>query len=157
MYSRRQIRPRSQATTDVFDPQFGVAVGWFAVGDEEAGTRILDDARNRLFVARTGDDRDRTELAIAYAEALGFAPPRIALGRLEEIFQLLDRVTVTGSTNRYFTLKPLQLIDAVVRSVVTEDFALGPSVRGWLDDDEYLIRRRIHRDMTTVLNEDGTG
>ena len=71
--------------------------------------------------------------------------------------QLLDRVTVTGSTNRYFTLKPLQLIDAVVRSVVTEDFALGPSVRGWLDDDEYLIRRRIHRDMTTVLNEDGMG
>ena len=34
-------------------------------------------------MARTGDDRDRTELAIAYAEALGFATPRIALGRLE--------------------------------------------------------------------------
>lgn len=135
--------------------QFGLAVGWFAVGDEEAGNRILDDARNRLFVARTGDDRDRTELAIAYAEALGFAPPRIALGRLEEIFQLLERVTVTGSTNRYFTLKPLQLIDAVVRSVVTEDFALGPAVRGWLDDDEFLIRRRIHRDMSAVLRDGG--
>lgn len=146
------------ADSPAFPPsQFGLAVGWFAVGDEEAGTRILDDARNRLFVARTGDERDRTELAIAYAEALGFAPPRIALGRLEEIFQLLDRVTTTGSTNRYFTLKPLQLIDAVVRSVVTEDFALGPSVRGWLDDDEFLIRRRIHRDMTAVLNEDGRG
>jgi len=131
--------------------QFGLAIGWFAVGDEDAGNRILDDARNRLFVARTGDDRDRTELAIAYAEALGFAPPRIALGRLEEIFQLLERVTVSGSTNRYFTLKPLQLIDAVVRAVVTDDFALGPAVRGWLDDDEFLIRRRIHRDMAASL------
>jgi hypothetical protein len=135
--------------------QFGLAVGWFAVGDEDAGNRILDDARNRLFVARTGHDRDRTELAIAYAEALGFAPPRIALGRLEEIFQLLERISTTGSTNRYFTLKPLQLIDAVVLSVITEEFALGPVVRGWLDDDEFLIRRRIHRDMAAVLNADG--
>jgi hypothetical protein len=135
--------------------QFGLAIGWFAVGDEDAGNRILDDARNRLFVARIGEVRDRTELAIAYAEALGFAPPRIALGRLEEIFQLLTRVATTGSTNRYFTLKPLQLIDAVVRSVVTDDFALGPAVRGWLDDDEFLIRRRIHRDMSNVLSEGG--
>ena len=146
------------AESPSFPPaHFSLAVGWFAVGDEEAGNRILDDARNRLFVARTGDDRDRTELAIAYAEALGFAPPRLALGRLEEIFQLLDRVSVTGSTNRYFTLRPLQLIDTVVRSVVTDDFALGPAVRGWLDDDEFLIRRRIHRDMAAVLREDGMG
>ncbi|MDB5308264.1 MAG: hypothetical protein JWO38_2466 [Gemmataceae bacterium] len=137
--------------------RLGLAVGWFAAGDEDAGNRILDEARNRLFVARVGDDHERTDLAIGYAEALGFAPPRIALGRLEEIFQLLDRVTVTGSTNRYFTLKPLQLIDAVVRSVVTDDFALGPAVRGWLDDDEFLIRRRIHRDMAAVLRDDGIG
>lgn len=137
--------------------RLGLAVGWFAAGNEDAGNRILDDARNRLFVARVGDDRERTELVIGYAEALGFAPPRIALGRLEQIFQLLDRVTVTGSTNRYFTLKPLQLVDSVVRSVVTEDFVLGPAVRGWLDDDEFLIRRRIHRDMATVLREEGIG
>jgi hypothetical protein len=137
-------------------PRLGLAVGWFAVGDEDAGNRILNEARERLFLAGS-DDRERTELAIAYAEALGFAPPGIALGRLEEIFQRLERVSVTGSTNRYFTLKPLELIDAVVRSVVTEDFALGPSVRGWLDDDEFLIRRRIHRDLAAVLREQGIG
>ena len=135
--------------------RLGLAIGWFAISEEDFGNRILNDARLRLFVARVGDDRERTELAIAYAEALGFAPPRIALGRLEEIFQLLDRVTTAGSTNRYYTLKPLQLIDAVVRAVVTDDFALGPAVRGWLDDDEFLIRRRIHRDMAAALREEG--
>jgi len=135
--------------------RLGLAVGWFAAGDEEAGTRILDEARDRLFLIGRGDDRDRTRLAIVYAEALGFAPPRIALGRLGEIFQRLDRITVTGSTNRYFTLKPLELIDTVIRSVVTEEFSLGPAVRGWLDDDEFLIRRRIHRDLATVLRDDG--
>lgn len=137
--------------------RLGLAVGWFAAGDEDAGNRILNEARDRLYLAGRADERDRTRLAIAYAEALGFAPPRIALGRLEEIFQRLDRVTVTGSTNRYFTLKPLELIDTVIRSVVTEDFALGPAVRGWLDDDEFLIRRRIHRDMAAVLRDGGLG
>ena len=92
--------------------------------------------------------RERTDLAIAYAEALGFTPARIAHGRLEEIFQRPHfEVEVKGSTNRYFTLKPLQLIDTVVRSVVTDEFTLGPAVRGWLDDDEFLIRGRIHRDL----------
>jgi hypothetical protein len=131
--------------------RLGLAVGWFAAGDDDAGNRALDDARRRLFVAREGDDRDRTELAIGYADALGFAPPRVALGRLEELFQLLDRVTTTGSTNRYYTLKPLELVDTVVRAVVTDDFALGPAVRGWLADDEFLIRRRIHRDLAAAL------
>jgi hypothetical protein len=145
------------APGDRFPPsRLGLAVGWFAVGDEDAGNRILNEARERLFLAGS-DDRERTEMAIAYAEALGFAPPGIALGRLEEIFQRLDRVIVKGSTNRYFTLKPLELIDAVVRSVVTDDFALGPAVRGWLDDDEFLIRRRIHRDLSAVLREQGIG
>lgn len=126
--------------------QLGLAVGWFAAGDDDAATRLLDDARRRLLMAQEGDPRDRIELAIGYADALGFAPPRVAHGRLEELFQRLDRVAVTGSTNRYFTLKPLELIDAVVRAVVTDDFAPGPAVRGWLADDEFLIRRRIHRD-----------
>lgn len=126
--------------------RLGLAVGWFAAGDDDAATRLLDDARRRLLMAQEGDPRDRIELAIGYADALGFAPPRVAHGRLEELFQRLDRVGTTGSTNRYFTLKPLELVDAVVRAVVTDDFVLGPAVRGWLADDEFLIRRRIHRD-----------
>jgi hypothetical protein len=138
--------------------RLGLAVGWYAAGDEDAGNRLLDDARARLFfMAREGDDRDRTELAIGYADALGFAPPRVALGRLEELFQLLDRVTTTGSTNRYYTLKPLELIDTVVRAVVTDDFALGPAVRDCLADDEFLIRRRIHRDLDAALRGEGDG
>ncbi|MCE9564817.1 MAG: hypothetical protein K8U57_22515 [Planctomycetes bacterium] len=136
------------------DPaRVGLAGGWYAAGNEDAGNRILDEARERLFLGSGADSRIRTPLAVAYAEALGFAPARIAHGRLEEIFQRLGPVEVMGSTNSYFTLRPLQLIDAVIRSVVTDEFALGPSVRGWLDDDEFLIRGRIHRDLAAVLRE----
>lgn len=136
------------------DPaRVGLAGGWYTAGHEDAGNRILDEARERLFLGSSADASIRTPLAVAYAEALGFAPARIAHGRLEEIFQRLGPIDVMGSTNSYFTLRPLQLIDAVVRSVVTDEFALGPSVRGWLDDDEFLIRGRVHRDLAAVLRE----
>jgi hypothetical protein len=51
----------------------------------------------------------------------------------------------------------LRLIDTVVRSVVTDDFTLGPAVRAWLDEDEFLIRRRVHRDMAALLREGESG
>jgi cellulose synthase operon protein C len=152
-----------EGTGAVPPERIGLAVGWFAAGDTEAGTRILDAARASLFptaaddpAGRTpvpDDPRARTPVALAYAEALGFAPARIALGRLEEIFQRLGRVSVDGSTNRYFTLHPLRLVDTVVRSVVTDEFTLGATVRAWLDEDEFLIRRRIHREMAGLLRE----
>ena len=98
-----------------------------------------------------GDDRERTSVAIAYATALAHAPPRIALGRLEELFLRLDMVSTAGATNRYYTLKPLHLIDTVIRAVVSDDFSLGPGVRGWLDDDEFLIRLRVTRELQAAL------
>ncbi len=131
--------------------ELGLAVGWFATGNEDAGNRVLNAARDRLFVEGISDERERTAVAIAYAAAVGHAPTRIALGRLEELFLRLDLISAHGATNRYYTLKPLVLIDTVVRSVVSDDFALGPGVRGWLDDDEYLMRRRITRDLEAAL------
>ena len=47
--------------------------------------------------------------------------------------------------------------DEELGQVVTDDFTLGPAVRGWLDDDEFLIRSRIHRDLAVVLREQGIG
>ena len=134
----------------------GLAVGWYVAGDEEAGTRILDAARDALFYAPSAEVQTRTAMALAYANALGFAPAGpagIALGRLEELFQRLDRVTVHCSSNCYFTLQPLRLIDTVVRAVVTDEFTVSPGVRAWLDGDEFLVRRRVHRDMAALLRE----
>jgi hypothetical protein len=154
------LDPGASASGEGHAPRMrlGMGIGWFIAGNEDAGTRILNEARDSLFLGAIADRRERTELAIAYAEALGFTPPRIAHGRLEEIFQRPGfEVEVKSSTNRYFTLKPLQLIDTIVRSVVTDEFTLGPAVRGWLDDDEFLIRSRIHRDLAGQLREQGMG
>jgi hypothetical protein len=135
--------------------RLGLSVGLFTAGNEQAGYQIVNQTSELLYLDKTLSIDEQTSLAIAYAEALGFAPPGIALGRLGELFERLDCVRETGSTNRYFTLKPLQLVDAAVRSVVTDEFAPGPDVKGWLDDDEFLIRSRIHRDLAAVLRDQG--
>lgn len=36
-------------------------------------------------------------------------------------------------------------------AVVTDEFNLGPAVRRWLDDDEFVTRRRIARDLDAAI------
>jgi hypothetical protein len=124
--------------------------GWFYVGRDEQAIAALDDARARLFTAFLSP-RDQTNLTCAYLDALGYAPARLALGRVEEIFQRLHGVSDQLSTNSHYSLSRLLVVEAAVLAVVNEDFALGPAVRRWLDDDEFRVRQRIHRDMKEEL------
>jgi cellulose synthase operon protein C len=39
--------------------------------------------------------------------------------------------------------------------VADDDFAVEARVRRWLDEDEYLVRRRIHRDLRTFMGQAG--
>lgn len=130
------------------------AAGWYFAGHDEDAHKILDEARRDLFAADTAA-RDRTKLAQAYATTLGQAPARIALGRLEEVFQSLPGIETEGSTNKYYTLQPLVLVEAAVRAVVSDEFAVGPQVRAWLDADELAVRRRIRDELKAVLTAQG--
>lgn len=132
-------------------------IGWFVMGRDDTGWAKLDAARERLFVGGIPDDRGRTAAAFEYVAALAHAPPRLALGRLEELFQRLDRVVTSGGTARFFALTPLELIDRAVTAVVTEEFHLGPAVRRRLEDDEFALRRRIARDLDAALTAEARG
>jgi len=148
------LATRLNAPGPISAAKLGLTGGLYAAGDDEAAGRLLDEARTKLFVRKIADDRHRTEMALAYVAALATAPHGIALGRLEELFQRLEMVGTTGAANRWYTLNPLRLVDAVVRAVIGDDTALGPAARAWLDDDEFLIRRRIARDFAVVLKSE---
>jgi hypothetical protein len=45
----------------------------------------------------------------------------------------------------------LGVVESVVRAVADDDFAVGSRARRWLDEDEYLVRRRIHRDLRAFM------
>lgn len=131
-----------------------IAAGWYFLGRENDGQRLLDEVRQDLF-GSTLSVRDQTSLALVYGSALAQVPTRQALIRFEELFQRLSDFHVAGSTNTYFTLQPLELIDILVTGLVTEDFTLGPLVRSWLDEDEFRVRKRIRSDLEQSLRAAG--
>ncbi len=134
------------------ESELSAAIGWYTLGDPERGNRIVNEAREGLFVRGIANERERTRTALAYVRALAHAPPRLALGRLEELFQRLAPIATGGATARFFALKPLELIDSAITAIVNEDFDLGPEVRSWLDADELRIRMRITRDLNAAMN-----
>jgi hypothetical protein len=88
---------------------------------------------------------------------LGQAPAERALGRYEELFRQLGGVLDAFTTNSHYSLSRLDVVEALVLALVGEDFRLDPVARRWLDEDEYRVRRRIHRDVREALSRASAG
>ncbi|VTS00039.1 hypothetical protein [Tuwongella immobilis] len=130
-----------------------LTTGWFAQKQDDAAMQVLDLTRELLLLNQSLEGLDQTWLAIHYVTALSQAPIRVALGRLDDLFQRLRNTQLIGTTNTHYTLPTLMFVETVVRSIVNEDFNLGPTVRRWLDEDEYRVRRRMDRDVWAAIRE----
>ena len=84
-------------------------------------------------------------------------PSETGLARITELFQRMEKhkINNTFTTAQYYSRFHLNLVEDVIRAVVSDDFALGPGGRKWLDDDEYIVRRRIHADMKREREKSG--
>jgi hypothetical protein len=139
-----------------------VASGWYYFGKDGEAEMVLKAARAELLAPmpkpasnRPAVDgqtlRTRTALARAYATALGQAPVEAAQRRFDELFEKLEGILDSFTTNEFYSQAQIQVVEAVVLAVVSDDFTVGTAVRRWLDDDEYLVRRRIHRDVRELV------
>jgi hypothetical protein len=94
-----------------------VASGWYYLGmDDDAGP-VLEEARQLLYQGDLGP-REQTNLACAYAGTLGQAPSEVALPGIDELFQKLARIWDTFTTNAYYSLSQLELVEAVTLSLL---------------------------------------
>ena len=144
--------PRSQSHGRRLRLLLHVASGWSESGEAARAWPILDEARALLF---EGDlmPVDQTALACGYVRALGLTPVGSAVPRVAELFETLGRITDTFTTNSHYSLSKLDLFEAIAATLAGDDFLLGEAGRRWLEDDEYLVRRRIHRDVRAALGE----
>jgi hypothetical protein len=129
-----------------------VAAGWYFFGRDSQAEPILQAARAALLSGAL-QPRDQTQLATAYASAVGQAPVEVAQKRLEEVFRQLRGIKDTYTTSSHFSVSQLDVVESVVLAVVSEDFTMGTQARRWLDDDEFLVRRRIHRDLRSLMEK----
>ena len=130
-----------------------VAAGWSHNGQHDRARPIFDQARALLL---TGDlpPIEQTALACGYARSLGQVPPEQALPRFDELFNRLERIHDTFTVGSHYSLSRLDVIEAVVLTLASDEFTLGEGGRRWLEDDEYLVRRRIHRDVRDALGQE---
>ncbi len=122
-----------------------VAAGWLHFGQDGKAEPVLHAARSMLFRNEL-PGKEQSALACAYIAAVGQTAPETAQKRIQEVFERVVNVRDSFWTNNYFSQSQLRLIEAVVSAAAGDQFALGAAARRWLDDDEYLVRRRIHKD-----------
>ncbi|NUQ64872.1 MAG: hypothetical protein HUU20_20605, partial [Pirellulales bacterium] len=138
------------------------AGGWLFFGQRHDAIGALEEVRPSL-LRGPWKPAERTELARAYLGALGFAPAEFALPRIEALFApgppnadggqepCLPPVHDNLTTTSHFSLFQLKIVEALVLAIVGEQFAVNSESRRWLDEDEFLVRRRIHRDVRAAL------
>lgn len=124
-----------------------VAGSWYYFGRDPLAEPVVQAARALLFGGKLTQAKQRRDLACAYARTVAQAAPAVALARLDEIFTLLKNYRDTFTTSSHFSVVQMDLIEAVVLAVVSDDFTQDAQARRWLDEDEYLVRQRIHRDV----------
>lgn len=127
-----------------------IAAGWFYFSQDDKARSILDEARTMLLEGEL-IPVFQTDLAAAYLTTLGNAPVEFGVNRMIELFRGLERVTDTFTTSSHYKRSQLGVVEATVLALVSDDFTIDKSARRWLDDDEYLVRRKIHADVRATV------
>ena len=127
-----------------------VAGGWYYFNRGDHAEPVMQAART-LLLQKGLEPKEKTPLAVVYAQTLGQAPQDVAKTRLMELFTKAEGFRDGYTTAKYYSRFQLEVVEAVVLAVVSDDFTMGAQARRWLDDDEFLVRRRIHRDLKAVM------
>jgi cellulose synthase operon protein C len=153
----RTVRPENDQTA--IEPErlrvlLRMAGGWFYFG-QDRGWADIDLARDVLLEGTLLAEghvgaMKQTQLAVAYVQAVGEAPLESAFARWEELFAQLDGIHDANVVNTHYSLKILDIVEALVLTMVSEGFQTDKASQRWLDEEEYLIRKRIHADVRRV-------
>lgn len=134
-----------------------LASGWYYFGKETEASEAVEQVRTVLFQGGLSV-ADQRALAAAYAHTVAHAPIDYALQRIQELFavrasgeRVLPKIEDTMTTSTHFSVAQIELIEAAIVALLSEE--AGPSAvsQRWLDDDEFSIRKRIHADMKAAM------
>lgn len=131
-----------------------LASGWFYFGRNSQAQAALDEVRDVLRNGRLKPDH-QSAVALAYVRALGHAPTDLTVARLEELFSSITGVSDTHLSQTHFSRSQLGVIEGAVLALVSDEQLVDIASRTRLDEEEFLIRRRIHRDVDGAVKASG--
>jgi hypothetical protein len=133
--------------TKTLQARLALASGFAYLGATPQAEPIINEVQQRLARESGLIIADRLRLTRAVAQALSHSSTEVALPGLLRIAQQLPWMTDSYNTNSHFCLSLVDFADALVLGHVGDDLTLNETTRRFLDEDEYLVRRRVHRDV----------
>lgn len=126
--------------------QLGVAAGLAMLGRMTEASPVFERATKAL-ASFKGGMPERLSLTRSIASAVAHAPLDDALPALAGLSEQLPVITDSYNTNTHFCLSVVELADALVLGHVSAAQGATERVRHWLDEDELLVRRRVHQEL----------
>ncbi|MCW5807300.1 MAG: hypothetical protein KIT31_33400 [Deltaproteobacteria bacterium] len=125
--------------------RLAIAAGLAFLGETGRALPILELARRALDESMTLTAR--LDLTRALATAYAQAPIAHALSGISDLATQLRDITDSFGTNSHYCLSVLSFVESLILGITSDDLALGEAGRRFVEDDEHLIRRRLHRDL----------
>ena len=134
-----------------------VASGWFYFGDTEAAGEVVDQVRALLFKGRL-KEIEQCRLAEAYVRAIGQAPVEVAIERIFQLFEKdvgqrkLRNISDNKLTKTHYSVSQISFVERCVLALFSQEQKLSPEIQRMLDEDEFLVRKKIHQDMREIVS-----
>lgn len=126
--------------------RLNLAAGLAYLGHIDRAKPVFEEAHEAL-KTNALQGQERLALVRSLAGALSQAPQDYAVAGIMRLTDQLKTVTDSYNQNSHFCLSVLHFMESLVLGVASEDLALGEFGRRWLDEDEYLVRRRVFREL----------
>ncbi len=130
-----------------------LAEGWYTVGNHEKAGLFVKEAREAILSGNIRNDQDQVKLVRVYISAMAQAPSSEALAAIKELFLKMRKLPNTFTSSVHFSRVHLAIVEDAVRLFLGESFTTNDKARKLAEDDEYLVRRRIHRDMKRMMDK----
>ena len=134
-----------------------VASGWYYFGQEIQAGAIAKQVGKVVF-KKDMPAVEQKDLACAYVNSVSHALVYDAITMIRKLFarkkngdRELANVKDNMTTSSHFSVSQLALIETTVMALVSDDFTLDDESRRWLDEDEFLVRSRIHDDVRQAM------
>jgi len=133
-----------------------IAAGRLVCGDPEGrGLAAVDEAKGLILSSGSGDHYYRGAAMTAYVRAAAWLPD--AVSRYEELLTRVPTAAIdlVSAKSGYYAVNHLGVIEAMITSLVDHGEAKSDGLRQWLDQDEFLVRSRIHADFAAFRAKHG--
>jgi hypothetical protein len=137
---------RAGTQAQVLRGRLAIAGGLAYLGEFSRAKPIFEQSHAAL-ATTTLSPTERLDVVRALSLAYAQAPLQQALAGIADLAALFKDISDVQSTNSHYCLSVLDFVESLVLGITSDDLALGEAGRRFVEDDEHLIRRRLHRDL----------